>query len=97
MARPLHERLTDRLATLILESESPQQAMREVVSQLGEAGMGDHLPGNPQDARELAEAAIGQNYQLREGLPLHRVSLTDLDRFETPEQLINSLLPASSE
>lgn len=93
----LEQQLTERLAQLIEESDNPLQEMQSVSSQLLEADLGNLNPGPKTSPRAFAAAAIEDNPQLREVLATHRVYLSSLDSLETPEQLINRLLPASSE
>lgn len=98
MAR-IEERLSDRLAELIEESDEPMAEMQMASAKLLENDLANYLPNAKTSPRSFAAAVIEDNPQMREHLAGHRVYLNDLDlsAIETPEQLVNLLLPGSSE
>ena len=88
--------LEDRLAVLISESENPTAEMQMVSKMLLDADLMNWLPSKGTSPQQFA-ATVFEDSDLRSELATGRVYLTDPDAYETAEQLINSLLPASSE
>ncbi len=87
--------ITDRLAKLIEESDDPRAEMFLVGRMLLHADLSDYLPGPKTTPMTFAMTVIEDN-----PLMFQRVSemnlILNLSQFETPEQLINALLPAGN-
>ena len=98
MAR-IERQIADRLAQLISEAENPRAEMLAVSKQLLDADLANYRPALKESPREFAANVIEENPLMLETLAGHRAYLNDMNlpEFETAEQLINSLLPASSE
>lgn len=93
----MQELLSGRMIELLQESENPRAEMRMLSEMLDAAGMGLY-PVRPETTPlQFALEAIEENPDLIESLAERRGFLTDLSGYETTEQLLNSVLPASSE
>jgi len=93
----MQELLSSRMTELIQESENPTAEMRMLSTMLDQAGMGLYPFRQGMTPADFSVMSIEENPDLVEHLAMHRVHQNDLSAYETPEQLMNSLLPASSE
>lgn len=96
---PMRELLAQLMLQLIEESENPAAEMQLVSSLLVESDLSSHVPRAGETPREFVREVIADNQDLEPSLAMLRVSLNplDLSEIETPEQLVNRMLPASSE
>ena len=86
--------IADNLTSLIEESEDPKEEMDLVARMLGDAGLSDYRAGPKTSPRMFAETVIAENPLMYETVQDMRIVLR-LKAIETPEQLINRLLPAN--
>lgn len=88
--------LSDRLATLITESDNPKEEMREIERRLMEADLLQYVPPGSVSPTEFANVVVRDNPQLMDLMPDHGVMVDDPQAIESPDELISLLLPASS-
>jgi hypothetical protein len=93
----MQELLSSRMIELIQESENPTAEMQMLSTMLDEAGMGLYPFRQGMTPADFAVMSIEENPDLADHLAMRPVSLSNLSGYETPEQLLNRLLPASSE
>jgi hypothetical protein len=92
---PKHDLLARTLARLIETSDAPRDEMELVSQMLFDAG-GMNWRAGPRTSPLDFAMAIFENPGVVEAMEACRVIIEDPSALETPEQLINSLLPASS-
>jgi hypothetical protein len=87
------DKISDRAAELLKESENPQSEMRWAETRLMEANLYNYPP-HQDDPQEWAEMVIAQNLDLEDqSVPWVQEHNSHPERAETFENLILSLIP----
>ena len=89
------ERVTDRLASLWLQSKDPQEQMQWASNRMVEWSLSLEQPEPGQSPQAFARVLIADNPVMVEHLKSIRVELRP-EYVETPEELVEMLLPSES-
>ena len=89
------EAIKTRLATLIEESEEPLQEMWGICRKLADEGLTDYWPDPATRPRQFVENLVAASPLWIEAMQAVRTEI-EVQSVESPEAMINLLLPASS-